>query len=396
MAAGATGALIAAAGGGALAGANIATRNGSASAARSLPTVTTITPLPTLPAATTTPASAKTSIKHIVIFMKENHTFDNLFAQFPGANGQVTGQHAPDQLASDMSHSHEAALAGATPMGYEQYYKQDIPNYWTYARNFTLCDNFFSEVFGPSPANHLMLIAGQSPFIDYPAVSGNEGWACPNACWDFPTILDRVADKGLTWRNYWSAPWGDDLMVSHLLDSPFNLDYTRFIADASQGDLPSLAIVKTSGELSDHPPQSMTQGENYQVREINAIIQGGLWENTAIFVTWDDWGGFYDHVTPPVLETWVDGTPFRYGFRVPLLVMGGYAKQGHISHTQGSFVSLTRFVEKVFGVDPLTQRDASANDLLDCFDFTTAPTQPVVLVERPVLPRPLPPNPYIP
>lgn len=365
---------------------------------KSTPTVgPTITPLPTLTPGASPNAIGGTKIEHVVIFMKENHTFDNLFAQFPGANGKVTGMHATDQLATDLSHKHSAALAGPTKLGYAQYTKDDAPNYWTYARNYTLCDNFFSDVMGPSPANHLMFLAGQAPFIDYPpGFTAEAGWGCPGACWDFPTIMDQLAKDGLTWRNYWSSPWSDTFMISHLLHSPYNVDYTQFITDASAGKLPHLSFVKTSTETSDHPPNSLTVGENYQVREINAIIQGGLWDSTAIFVTWDDWGGFYDHVTPPVVERWTDGTPFRYGPRVPLLVLGGYARQGYISHTFSSFVSLTRFIERIFGLAPLTERDAAANDLLDCFDFASAPTQPIILEERPAHPHPLPPNPYVP
>lgn len=357
----------------------------------------TITPLPTLTPAAQPGSVTGSKIEHVVIFMKENHTFDNLFASFPGANGKVTGVHAPDQLPTDLSHKHSAALAGPTPLGYAQYTKDDAPNYWTYARNFTLCDNFFSDVMGPSPANHLMFLAAQSPFIDYPVGFTTEaGWTCPGSCWDFPTIMDRLANAGLTWRNYWATPWSDTFMISHLLHSPYNVGYEQFITDATAGNLPHLSFVKTSTATSDHPPNSLTVGENYQVREINAIIKGGLWDSTAIFVTWDDWGGFYDHVTPQVVERWIDGTPFRYGPRVPLIVLGGYARQGYISHGLGSFVSLTRMVERIFGLAPLTQRDATASDLLDCFDFTSGPTQPIILEERPAHPHPLPPNPYVP
>jgi len=358
----------------------------------------TTTPVSTSPTATPTPTAVPGSqIKHIVVFMKENHTFDNLFGLFPGANGASTGSVCLDQLPHDLSHKHAAALAGSTPLGHCQYTEAEIPNYWSYARHFTLCDNFFSEVMGPSPANHLMFLAAQSPFIDYPpGFTSEDGWSCPGACWDFPTIMDRLADKGLTWRNYWGAPWSDTFMIEHLVHSPYNLPYQQFLTDAAAGNLPHFAFVKTDPTYSDHPPNSMTVGENYQVSEINAIIHGGLWENTAIFVTWDDWGGFYDHVKPPVVELWTDGTPFRYGPRVPLLVLGGYAKTGYISHTLGSFVSLTRFIERVFDLEPLTQRDAQANDLFDCFDFSSPPRAPLVLTERPAHPHPLPPNPYVP
>jgi len=350
------------------------------------------TPAPT-PTATPIPGS---QIKHIVVFMKENHTFDNLFGLFPGANGVATGARCSDQLPTDLSHLHAAALAGATPLGHCQYMETDIPNYWAYARHYTLCDNFFTDVMGPSPANHLMFLAAQAPFVDYPPGFTNEaGWSCPGSCWDFPTIFDRLTSKGLSWRNYWAFPWSDTAMIAHLANSPYNVPYEQFLTDAAAGKLPHLAFVKTAQATSDHPPNSITVGENYQVREINAIIQGGLWESTAIFITWDDWGGFYDHVRPPVVELWTDGTPFRYGPRVPLLVLGGYARAGYVSHTLGSFVSLTRFVERVFDLEPLTFRDAQANDMLDCFDFTEPPRPPLVLKERPAHAHPVPESAYV-
>jgi phospholipase C len=348
-------------------------------------------------AATATPSPVPGSqIKRIVVFMKENHTFDNLFGRFPGANGVTLNDVCPDQMPSDMSHLHAAALAGATPEGHCQYTQATIPNYWAYASHYTLCDNFFTDVMGPSPANHLMFLAAQAPFVDYPpGWSGENGWTCPGACWNFPTILDRLTAKGLSWRNYWSFPWYDTSMIQHLIDSPYNVHYEQFLTDARAGKLADLSFVKTSQATSDHPPNSITYGEDYQVREINAIIEGGLWESTAIFITWDDWGGFYDHVKPPVVELWTDGTPFRYGPRVPLIVLGGYAKTGYIFHGLSSFVSITRFIERIYDLPPLTHRDATANDLFDCFDFTAPPTRPLVLKERPVHPRPVPSNAYV-
>ncbi|MGH2515905.1 MAG: alkaline phosphatase family protein [Ktedonobacterales bacterium] len=294
-------------------------------ATRLQPTATLATAAPS-PTAMPVPGS---QIQRVVVFMKENHTFDNMFGLFPGVNGINLQNICADQLPTDMTHKHSAALDGATPEGRCQYNQAGISNYWSYATNYTLCDTFFSDIMGPSPANHLIFLTGEAPFVDYPpGFTPDDGWTCPNSCWDYPTIMDRVAAKGLTWRNYWASPWSDTFMIQHLYGSPYNVPFQQFITDAQAGNLPNLSFVKTSPDLSDHPPESMTAGENYQVREINAIINGGLWNNTAIFITWDDWGGFYDHVAPPVAETWTDGTPLRYGPRVPLLVLGPYARQG--------------------------------------------------------------------
>jgi phospholipase C len=111
-------------------------------------------------------------------------------------------------------------------------------------------------------------------------------------------------------------------------------------------------------------------------------MNGPQWGTTALFLVWDDWGGFYDHVEPPVLETWEDGTPFRYGHRVPCIVVSPYARRGHVSHETHSLVSLLRFAETIFGLEPLTERDAAASDMLDCFDFESLPAPPLTLEPR--------------
>jgi phospholipase C len=111
-------------------------------------------------------------------------------------------------------------------------------------------------------------------------------------------------------------------------------------------------------------------------------MSGPQWASTALFLVWDDWGGFYDHVDPPVVEKWNDGTPFRYGYRVPCMVISPYARSGYVSHTLHSFVSLLRFAETVFDLEPLTERDANASDLLDCFDFAQTPLSALPLETR--------------
>jgi len=121
-------------------------------------------------------------------------------------------------------------------------------------------------------------------------------------------------------------------------------------------------------DASEHPPDpqdhnkpwvgNVTHGMQWTVQQINAIVQGGLWPQTAIFITWDDWGGWYDHVTPPGVETWkVDRTPFRYGSRVGCLVISPYAKSGFVSHALHSHVSLLKFCESLFHLKPLSSRE---------------------------------------
>jgi phospholipase C len=106
------------------------------------------------------------------------------------------------------------------------------------------------------------------------------------------------------------------------------------------------------------------------------------WGTTVLFLVWDDWGGFYDHVDPPVVEQWKDGTPYRYGHRVPCIVISPYARSGYVSHTLHSHVSLLHFAETIFRLEPLTKRDAEASDMLDCFDFDQSALPPLQLVPR--------------
>ena len=111
-------------------------------------------------------------------------------------------------------------------------------------------------------------------------------------------------------------------------------------------------------------------GDHWTATQIDAIVKGGLWPTTVVFITWDDWGGWYDHVNPPLIEKWTDGSQFRFGSRVGCLVLSPYAKAGNISHTQHSHVSLVKFCETTFGLPTINARDKAADDMSDCFDFS--------------------------
>ena len=122
---------------------------------------------------------------------------------------------------------------------------------------------------------------------------------------------------------------------------------------------------------------NVTYGMQWTVDQINAIVQGGLWPKTAIFVTWDDWGGWFDHVDPPEVETWhVDGTQFRYGSRVGCLVLCPYAKAGYISKVLHSHVSILKFCQHIFALPALNSRVTSADGMADCFNFSQTPLPP--------------------
>jgi len=164
--------------------------------------------------------------------------------------------------------------------------------------------------------------------------------------------------------------------ITALKGSKNNVTAPQFATDAAAGKLPSVSWLYGPTGLSEHPVESVKDGQHWTAQQVDAVVKGGLWPNTVVFITWDDWGGWYDHVNPPVVEKWRDGTPFRYGSRVGCLVLSPYAKAAYISHALHSHLSLIKFCEKTFGLPPINARDRAADDMSDCFDFTQKPLAP--------------------
>jgi phospholipase C len=344
---------------------------------------------------------ASNYIKHAVFIMMENHTFDNFFGQYPGANGMTLAA-ATNPPKSDLDHSSpafNAAMDGGNmdefpSRGYVQYSQSDIPNYWTYAQQFGLGDNFYSSAATNSAPNHLPMIAAQTGGLNgsslmngcmspqnteeesKSAATGNEYFSYP--CYNIQNVADELTAAGKTWRYYSSVGiWDAPRMVqstynsSNIVSNP-----NKVVSDINAKKLADVTWVTPQGnDSNDHPPSALQGGQNFVTNIVNAIINNSYWSNTAIFVTWDDWGGWYDHVKPPV----VDGVGL--GSRVPLLVISPYAKQGYISHQQGEFSSFAKYSEEVFNLPSLNQRDALAqtSDLMDYFDFTQTARSPVIL-----------------
>jgi phospholipase C len=352
------------------------------SALPSLAPTLTASPLPA-PTATVEPTATATAadrIKQVLIFIQENHTFDSLFAGFPGADSETAALACTDTMA-DPAHQHVNALkpgGASTTASHCSYSEATAPIYWQLARTFTLCDKFFSEVRGPSHPNYFMMIAAQTPIVNTPYPNDE----CPQYCLDIPTIADRLDAKNIKWQDY----GGIFTAMKSLVGRPEIHDRSdkEFFADVAAGNLPPVSwlnsdFLEGGDDKSGHPPGSLCEGENYAVKVLNAVMNGPQWESTAVVLVWDDWGGFYDHVEPPVVEKWTDGTPFRYGFRVPAIVISPYAKPGFVSHAQHSFVSNLKLVETLFDLEPLNARDGGADDMLDCFDFNQAPIAPMTL-----------------
>ncbi len=333
-------------------------------------------------------------LEHVVLIVKENHCFDNYFGTFPGANGLKMAR-SPNPPKVDPDHRHGAWLTRKKTAVRQQFVEKDIPAYFAYARQFTLCDNYFTDVAGPSTPNHLMLIAADSPIIVNPS-----RYRLPvgGPLFKLPTLPTSLEKAKLTWGNYggYAFDFFEDLHGKPKYTSQ------QFAVDAQAGKLPTVSWVYAPHDASEHPPDSkndkgnslvgnVTHGMQWTVDQVNAVVKGGLWKNTAIFITWDDWGGWFDHVDPQNVEAWKhdpthpewdnnqpkwDGTQFRYGSRVPCLVLSPYAKSGYISTVQHSHVSLLKFCETMFGLSPLNKRDATTDDMSDCFDFKRSPASP--------------------
>jgi len=317
-------------------------------------------------------------IKHVVIIVKENHGYDNYFGTYPGGNG-ATMPRSPNPPPHDPDHRHAAWLSRDMTAPHVQFQQGDIPHYWTYANEFTLCDNYYTDVAGPSTPNHLMLIMADSALIDNPSSNYRKNPGPP--VYDQPSLPSQLNAAGLTWGNY-----GGYAFEFIKYTAGKQRTWQQFAADATAGKLPSVSWLYSDATLSEHPADTaaeraagagnVTTGSDWTASQVQAIVAAGLWPQVAIFITWDDWGGWWDHVAPPEVETWTDGTQFRFGGRVGCLVLSPYARKGFISKAQHSHVSLVRFCEVVFGLPSLNARTAASDGMEDCFDFGQAPLSP--------------------
>jgi phospholipase C len=294
-----------------------------------------------------------------------------------------------------------------------QFLSSDIPNYWSYAEHFALADHMFTSLAGPSFPNHLYTVASQAGG----AISNPDSfrWGCdaearttvevmsPSGavtrqypCFDFPAVTDGLDAAGTSWRYYAPAQgqrgyiWSALDAIRHIRFGPAwekgVMPFERFTDDATRGALPGVSWVIPDFEVSEHPTVdsfagttlnvSACAGENWTVQQINAIMRGPAWPTTAIVLTWDDFGGFYDHVPPPAVDT------LGFGPRVPLIVISPYAREGTVSHTVYEFASVLQLIEARYKTKALGLRDVEANSLLDMFDFSQTPAPPLILPLR--------------
>ena len=242
-----------------------------------------------------------------------------------------------------------------------------------------MCDNYYTDVAGPSTPNHLMLIMADSPLVNNPSSDYRKNPGPP--VYDQPSLPAQLDAAGLSWGNYNGYAFE---FIKHTAGR--KRTWQQFAADASAGKLPSVSWLYSDGPQSEHPADTaadraagagdVSKGSLWTVSQVQAVVDAGLWPETAIFITWDDWGGWWDHVAPPEVEKWTDGTQFRYGGRVGCLVLSPYAKKGYVSKALHSHVSLARFCENVFGLPSLNARTSAADGMDDCFDFGRPPLPP--------------------
>ena len=447
---------------------------------------------PPAPPASPTPvvpeslALARAKIKHIVIIMQENRSFDSYFGTYPGADGiptfngkfticlkdPATGKciypyHDPADLNYGGPHGQTNATrdidsgkmdgfiaeaekgkagcastdnpdcggGGTDVMGYHD--AREIPNYWALAQNFVLQDHLFEPNASWSLPAHLFMVsewsakcsvagdpmscinALQSP--SNPPDFGVPGHPAPDYAWTDLTYL--LFKDQVSWKYYvqtgtepdceddeadcppvhqdaktpgiWNPlPYFDTVQQDGQLQNI--TDVTNFYKDAQNGTLPAVSWITPSNQNSEHPPALLSDGQAWTASLINAVMQSPDWDSTAIFLSWDDWGGFYDHVVPPHVDE--NG----YGLRVPGIVISPYAKQGYIDHQILSHDAYVKLIEDIFineqRIDPATdgrpdpRPDVRENvsilgDLLSDFDFTQAPLSPFIL---PIHPTPGP------
>ena len=430
------------------------------------------------PAQTTYPIATK--IKHVIVIMQENRSFDSYFGTYPGADGIpmqngvptvcvndpatqscVKPYHNPNDLNGGGPHGaanatadinggkmngfiaqaekgRKGCLNSTDPlctnsksidvMGWHD--AREIPNYWTYANDFVLQDHMFEPDASWSLPAHLFMVSAWSAYCSQSGVASsctnniagpvNTKQANPGGADYAWTDLTYLMHKyNVSWGYYLSngsePDCADDQELCTQKAQKVNVpgiwnplpnfdtvkqdnqlgniqEVSNFYTQAKNGTLPEVSWIVPDGAVSEHPPALISKGQAYVTSIINAAMQSPDWSSTAIFLAWDDWGGFYDHVTPPSVDQ--NG----YGLRVPGLVISPYAKKGYIDHQTLSFDAYLKFIEDNFmggqRLDPKTdgrpdprptvrENVVILGNLMNDFDFSQSPQAPVILPTNP-------------
>jgi phospholipase C len=348
-------------------------------------------------------------IEHIVVVMMENHSFDNYFGMLgrgdgfrldrhgrptatnPDASGRpVRAYHAPStcQANYDVSQSWTAShvawdggrmdrfVRGTSADAMAYWTGADLPFYYSLGRTFPLCDRYFASTMAQTYPNRRFLMAATALGQVSDPLPGPTDPPPPNG-----TIFDRLNAHGISWTNYFTDLATCMLFPSVPLNNPQHLaPSAQFFVDAAAGTLPSFSIVDTEfNEASEENPQDVQTGEEFAARVVNAAMSGPGWDKTVLIWTYDEHGGYYDHVAPPravrpdgvlpeVSQTYGDLYSY-YGLRVPAVVVSAWAKRNHVSHVVHDHTSILKLVETKWNLPALTYRDANASNLLDTLDL---------------------------
>ena len=339
-------------------------------------------------------AGSLDAIEHIIVVMMENRSYDHLLGWLPGSDGRQAGLRYPDRdgtptptwhLApdyqgcgfNDPDHSFEGARvefdngrcdgwlrAGQNDRFAIGYYTQsDLPFLGQAAPAFTTCDRYFSAIMSSTYPNRIYQHAGVTDRL-------GESFTLST----LPTIWDRLAAAGIDGRYYFSdvpilALWG----FRYLLIGRF---FSSFLSDCASGNLPAVAYVDprflgeeagTSGD--DHPHSDVRAGESFLARIYQAVTTSPAWPRTLLVLTFDEWGGFFDHV-PPGQAPDVRPGLHRRGFRVPVVLVSPFARRRHVEHRVYDHTSVLRLIEDRFGLAPLSVRDANARSLATALDLS--------------------------
>ena len=364
-------------------------------------------------------------IEHVVVIMQENRSYDHYFGRLRRKSGPPRGSSNPDPTGGDPIkpfHTHlycevddldhswngthnerdSGAMDGFTAanvttndpkgqraMGY--YTKRDLPFYYKLYKKFAMGDRYFCSVLSQTFPNRYYLLAGTSfgeIRNNVPDLGGPQYTA--------RTIFNSMdeATPAVSWKVYYSdlpfaAIFGyvRQQRIGNLYPMGSNDATNPLLLDAANGTLPQVAYVDPSfggeTENDEHPPTNIQLGQAFTAKIINAIMHGPNWNNTVIFLTYDEHGGYWDHVNPPpactpddippsLVSGDVPGAFDNYGIRVPMVAISPYSKRAFVSHTVYDHTSILRFIETRFDLPALTRRDANADPMLDLFDFSKA------------------------
>jgi len=289
-------------------------------------------------------------------------------------------------------------------MGY--YDRSDIPNYWAYADHFVLDDYFFSSLMGPSFPNHLYIASGSNGptnitaswvinhgIVDNPPANFN--WQGVDLTWS--TLAQQLSEAGVSWKWYDGdanplkpSIWNVLPLFDYFQQNPTQLDdhvasTSTFASDVESGNLPAVSWIIPGSwapptypavckgiSPSEHPPARSDCGMDYVTYLVDQVMQSQYWQSTAIVITWDDYGGFYDQVPPPQVDQYGEG------FRVPTLVISPWAKPHYIDNTTYEFASMIKLADTLYSIQPDAPRVVAANDMMNSFNFSQAPQPPLI------------------